>query len=127
MKQVAIGIDIGGTNTSIGVVDREGNVLYETIPQLPTPQKKENPDARQVVSDQLRDSFIELIAAEIRLAIESLGNSIPGLEVAGIGIGAPFANYYDGTMGITANLPFTDVDTSQSLFRQDCLKSPLSK
>lgn len=109
MRQVAIGIDIGGTNTSIGVVDREGNVLYETKPQLPTPQKKENPDARQDVSDQLRDNFIELIAAEIRLAIETVGNNHPDLEVVGIGIGAPFSNYYDGTMGITANLPFTEV------------------
>lgn len=109
MRQAAIGIDIGGTNTSIGVVDREGNLLYETKPQLPTPQKKENPDGGQAVSDQLRDSFIELIIAEIRLAIETVGNSITGLEVAGIGIGAPFANYYDGTMGVTANLPFTDV------------------
>jgi len=27
----------------------------------------------------------------------------------GIGIGAPFSNYYDGTMGVTANLPFTSV------------------
>jgi glucokinase len=109
MKQVAIGIDIGGTNTSIGVVDREGNLLFETKPQLPTPQKRENPDARQDVSDQLRDSFIELIASEVHLAIETVHNSIPDLEIAGIGIGAPFANYYDGTMGITANLPFTDV------------------
>jgi predicted NBD/HSP70 family sugar kinase len=28
MRQVAIGIDIGGTNTEIGVFDLEGNVLY---------------------------------------------------------------------------------------------------
>ena len=40
MRQVAIGLDIGGTNTAIGEVDREGNVLYEKLPQLPTPQKK---------------------------------------------------------------------------------------
>ena len=26
MKKVAIGVDIGGTNTAIGVVDPEGNV-----------------------------------------------------------------------------------------------------
>lgn len=109
MKQVAIGIDIGGTNSSIGVVDREGNVLYEKKPQLPTPQKKENPDARQDVSDALRDEFITLVASEVRVAIETVSRSISDLEVAGIGIGAPFANYYDGTMGVTANLPFTDV------------------
>ena len=29
-KQVAVGIDIGGTNTVFGFVDREGNILVET-------------------------------------------------------------------------------------------------
>jgi len=28
-KEVAIGIDIGGTNTIFGFVDREGNILAE--------------------------------------------------------------------------------------------------
>ena len=27
MKKVAIGVDIGGTNTAIGVVDESGNVV----------------------------------------------------------------------------------------------------
>lgn len=109
MKQVAIGIDIGGTNTSIGVIDREGNVLYEKRPQLTTPQKKDNPDARLDVSDELCQKFIATVSSEIRAAIETVKRTIPDLEVAGIGIGAPFANYYDGTMGVTANLPFVDV------------------
>ena len=109
MRQVAIGIDIGGTNTAIGVVDREGNVLYEKKPQLPTPQKKENPDARADVSDELCGNFIALITSEIRLAVAAVRKTIPDLEVMGIGIGAPFANYYDGTIGITANLPFVTV------------------
>ena len=109
MRQVAIGIDIGGTNTAIGIVDREGNVLYEKQPQLPTPQKKENPDARADVSDELCRNFIALITSEIRLAVETVSKTIPDLGVMGIGIGAPFANYYDGTIGITANLPFVTV------------------
>ena len=29
MKKVAIGVDIGGTNTAIGVVDAEGNVMVK--------------------------------------------------------------------------------------------------
>lgn len=109
MKQVAIGIDIGGTNTAIGVVDREGNVLYEKNPLLLTPQKKENPDARPDVSDELCQNFITEISSEIIVAIETVKKTIPDLEVTGIGIGAPFANYYDGTIGITANLPFVGV------------------
>lgn len=109
MRQVAVGIDIGGTNTAIGVVDRAGNVLYEKKPQLPTPQKRENPNARKDISDQLCSNFIDLLSSEIRVAIETVRNGNPDLQVMGIGIGAPYANYYTGTMGITANLPFTDV------------------
>ena len=55
MRQVAIGIDIGGTNTAIGVVDHEGNVLYEKKPQLPTPQKRENPKQTVFCSTVKRD------------------------------------------------------------------------
>ena len=29
MKKVTIGVDIGGTNTALGVVDKEGNVLVK--------------------------------------------------------------------------------------------------
>lgn len=109
MKQVAVGLDIGGTNTAIGIVDREGNLLYEKKPQLPTPQKRENPDARLDVSNQLCRDFIQLISSEIRFAIATVQKEFGDLEVCGIGIGAPYANYYDGSMGVTANLPFVTV------------------
>ena len=35
MKKVAIGVDIGGTNTAIGVVDELGNVVAKS--NIPTP------------------------------------------------------------------------------------------
>lgn len=106
MRQVAVGIDIGGTNTAIGIVDVKGNVLYEKVPPLPTPQKRDNPNGRADISDQLCNSFMDQIASEIRVAIATVSNGNPDLQVMGIGIGAPFANYYNGTIGITANLPF---------------------
>ena len=31
-KQVALGIDIGGTNTTFGFIDREGNYIMITAP-----------------------------------------------------------------------------------------------
>lgn len=109
MNQVAVGIDIGGTNTAIGIVDKEGNLLYEKKPQLPTPQKKDNPEGSREISDTLCRQFILTIAREIRAAIQTVQKEIPDLEVMGIGIGAPYANYYDGSMGVTANLPFVTV------------------
>lgn len=109
MKQVALGIDVGGTNTAIGVVDREGNVLYEKKPQLPTPQKKENPTGSKVKSDELITAFITAISKEIKDAIETVKQINPDIEVVGIGIGAPNGNYYTGTIEYAPNLPFVGV------------------
>ena len=61
------------------------------------------------ISEKLVENFISLIASEIRVAIETVSKINPDLEVMGIGIGAPYANYYDGSIGITANLPFVSV------------------
>ncbi|MEI6677729.1 MAG: ROK family protein [Mariniphaga sp.] len=109
MRQVAIGIDIGGTNTAIGVVDQEGNVLYEKKPQLLTPQKRENPNMTEAVSEELINKYIASLTVEIRTAIETVKQINPEIEIAGIGIGAPNANYYSGTIENAANLPFVGV------------------
>ena len=109
MRQVAIGIDIGGTNTAIGVVDREGNVLYEKKPQVPTPQKRENPNWDQAKSNKLKEEFIISLTSEVKIAIETVKQINPELEVMGIGIGAPNGNYYSGTIEFAPNLPFVGV------------------
>ena len=109
MRQVAIGIDIGGTNTAIGVVDYEGNVLYEKKPQLPTPQKRENPNMTVAVSEELIEKYISSLTLEIKTAIEIVKQINPDIEVTGIGIGAPNGNYYSGTIENAANLPFVGV------------------
>ena len=109
MRQVSIGIDIGGTNTAIGVVDQEGNVLYEKKPQLPTPQKRENPNMTLAVSDELIGKYIASLTQEINTAIDTVRQINPLIEVAGIGIGAPNGNYYSGTIENAANLPFVGV------------------
>lgn len=109
MKQVAIGIDIGGTNTAVGVVDRKGNIVYEKKPQLPTPLKSDNPKRLVSVSDKLLANFISLLAKEVKSAIDVVSKKNPGTEVMGIGIGAPNANYYTGTIEHAPNLPFMGV------------------
>ncbi len=109
MKQVAIGIDIGGTNTSIGVIDRDGIILYEKHPQVPTPQKRDNPTGSEKISEELLVDFISLLALEIKSAIEIVAKINPAIEVMGIGIGAPNANYYTGTIEYAPNLPFVGV------------------
>ncbi len=109
MKKVAIGIDIGGTNTAIGIVDQEGNVLFEKKPQIPTPQKRENPQGSLAKSEELLSEFITLLTNEIRAAIVNIKQINPDIEIVGIGIGAPNANYYTGTIEHAPNLPFVGV------------------
>jgi glucokinase len=105
MKKVAIGIDIGGTNTALGIVDESGNVLYTKSPQVPTPKKEENPKGDQNKSDEILGWYIDVLETEIKSAM----NAIPDMEVVGIGIGAPNGNYYNGTIEFAPNLPFVGV------------------
>ena len=95
MKKVAIGIDIGGTNTAIGVVDAEGNVLVKD--NISTPS---HGDVDVYISD-LTKAVKELIAS-----VKKLNENA---EVLGIGIGAPNGNYYNGTIEHAPNLSFKGV------------------
>ena len=95
MKKFAIGIDIGGTNTAIGVVDEEGNVLVKE--GIPTP---DHGDINLYIKD---------LSNAIRGIIKSISLLNPDSEILGIGIGAPNGNYYSGTIEYAANLSFRGV------------------
>lgn len=109
MKQVAIGIDIGGTNTAIGVVDEAGNILYEKKPSLPTPQKRDNPQGSESRSEELLNAYVDALVKEIKVAAETVKQINPSMKIMGIGIGAPNANYYRGTIEYAPNLPFVGI------------------
>ena len=95
MKKVAIGVDIGGTNTAIGMVDDLGNVMVKG--NIATPS---HGDINRYMDD-------------LSLAIRELINSVkllnPDIEIQGIGIGAPNGNYYTGTIEYAPNLSFKGV------------------
>ena len=95
MKRIAIGVDIGGTNTAIGVVDPEGNVLVKD--NIPTPA---HGDIKKYISD---------LSAAINQLIGSVKLLNQDLAVMGIGIGAPNGNYYSGTIEYAPNLSFKGV------------------
>ncbi len=95
MKKVAIGVDIGGTNTAIGVVDEAGNVMVKD--NIATPS---HGDINKYIAD---------LAAAINEIIKSVKLQNEELEVAGIGIGAPNGNYYSGTIEYAPNLSFKGV------------------
>lgn len=101
MVKLSIGIDIGGTNTAIGIVNQDGEILIKDA--LPTPPKKLNPAADQRVSDELMSGFVTDISKIIHALISKINLEH---EIVGIGIGAPNANYNKGTIEDAPNLPF---------------------
>ncbi len=92
MEQLTIGIDIGGTNTAIGIVNKEGTVLVNN--SIPTPQH----------------GNVALYIQDIKKAINTLIEELDGkYEILGIGVGAPNGNYYHGTIEDAANLSFKGI------------------
>ena len=101
MKSVAVGIDIGGTNTKYGIVDGQGNMLADS-------------------SLSTRDyEKVEDYVYAVHQAIEELRKKIgEPLEIKGIGIGAPNANYFTGRIEGAPNLRWKGVVPLADLFGQ---------
>lgn len=87
-KSFSIGIDIGGTNTTVGIVNRRGDIL-EHIRLL----------TRDYATPEI---FTEAIKKHLTPHIEKYGKD----DINGIGIGAPNANYYSGMIELAPNLPW---------------------
>jgi glucokinase len=101
MKKVALGIDIGGTNTDIAYVDREGNFLVED--RLSTAHFPE------------AEVFVAALAEKIKLMKVRRGDDY---QTIGIGIGAPMGNINKGTIEEPADLPWKGITPLADLLRQ---------
>lgn len=91
-QQLAIGIDIGGTNTKWGLVNHRGEILEKG--ELRT-------DAYPTI-----EAFIDALYTTLTPVIEAIPD---GREIKGIGIGAPNGNYYKGTIEYAPNLHWKGV------------------
>jgi glucokinase len=100
-KEVAIGIDLGGTNTVFGFVDREGNILAEGN------MKTSEYDEIEV--------FVAALYEKISVAGQKIGN---GIEIIGYGIGAPMGNINRGTIEHAAGLPWKGVVPLADIFHR---------
>ena len=88
MPQYALGIDIGGTNTVFGLVNRQGQII--TKGRIPT-------TGYATASD-----FILALKA----ALDNVLARVDKRDVAGIGAGAPNGNFFTGEINDAPNLPW---------------------
>ena len=86
-SQCVVGIDVGGQTTKIGVVDSMGTVLAQTVIRTDT-YTDINP-------------YIAELAEAVNKVIKDADKEG---KIRGIGVGAPNANYYNGTIENAVNL-----------------------
>ena len=89
MKPYVIGLDLGGTNSVFGIVDTRGDIKATTAIKTGGYEKAED--------------YVDACIVALQAIIEQVG----GLEkIKAMGIGAPNANYYKGTIEFATNLPW---------------------
>lgn len=101
MKDVTVGIDIGGTNTKFGIVDRSGNVLSQ--------------GSISTKGHESFESFFEEMATAIRESLVHIGPA----HLLGIGVGAANGNYYHGTIEHATNLPWKGIIPLAELVKKE--------
>ena len=100
-KQVVVGIDIGGTNTVFGFVDRDGHILIDDK------IKTANYDEPEV--------FVAALYEKIMIAMPKIGYDV---EIVGFGIGAPMGNINKGTIEYAADLPWKGIIPLAEIFKK---------
>ncbi len=86
-KPYVLGIDIGGTNTVFGIVDARGTVIASGAIKT---------KSQPVFDDYINEIYVE--ASKMIKTADAEG------KIGGIGVGAPNANFYTGTIENSANL-----------------------
>ena len=91
-KPYAIGVDVGGTNTVVGIVDKRGQILINGSIKTAKHTEVEN------YLDELTKLIDELISKITTKA-----------QIKGIGAGTPNGNYFTGSIEFAPNLPWKGV------------------
>ncbi len=101
--EVVLGVDIGGTTTVLGYVDRGGHILVDTS----TPTHAHQPAA----------VFFERLHVSAEALVRRTGEEY---QLLGIGISAPHANYFKGTIESPPNLSWEFVDVGEEMKKYYC-------
>jgi glucokinase len=91
-KQVVAGIDIGGTNTVFGFVDRDGDIISE--------------DRIKTNHYPVFEDFVAALYEKIESNYKKVESEV---ELIGFGIGAPMGNINKGTIEYPADLPWKGI------------------
>ncbi|MEO6669166.1 MAG: ROK family protein [Ferruginibacter sp.] len=106
----AIGIDIGGTTTKFGVVDRKGKILEQD--RIPS-------NAHEVVED-----FIDHLYDKLFPMVKNVGGIS---NITGIGMGAPNGNFYSGNIEYPPNLKWKGIiPIAELMYKKFRLKTKLT-
>lgn len=99
LKPYVIGVDLGGTNTVFGIVNRKGEIVYE--------------DSIRTQMYSTAEDFVEAGVNCLKPLIAQAG----GIEnINAMGIGAPNGNYYSGTIEFAPNLPWKGIIPLADMF-----------
>jgi glucokinase len=89
LKPYVIGLDLGGTNSVFGIVDARGDIKATT--------------AIKTGGYETAEAYVAACVDVLQVIIEQVG----GIDkIKAMGIGAPNANYYKGTIEFAPNLPW---------------------
>lgn len=102
IKEIAIGIDIGGTNTVFAFVDRDGNIF----------EKGQTPTGTYTDPEK----YVKHVCDRIKLSEKNIDFEY---RIVGIGIGAPNGNYYSGAVEFAPNLAWKGVVKLTDLFHDN--------
>lgn len=96
-NKLALGVDIGGTNSAYGIIDENGSVVYET--------------STKTKQHLTPESLVEHIYKDInRIQLHN--------QIVGIGVGAPNGNYFSGNIEYAPNLHWKGIIPLANLFEK---------
>ena len=107
-KPYAIGIDIGGTNTVFGVVDKRGHIIAQ--------------GSIKTAAHKGINEYVTNLSSALQEVIDQVGGAD---NIKGIGVGAPNGNFFTGCIEFAPNLPWKGlIPLAQML--SDRIKVPVS-
>ncbi len=92
-QKITIGVDIGGTNTVFGFINKQGKCVFSS--------------SLTTNSNEGAEKFISRLTKEIKSAYKDYSSEY---ILSGIGIAAPMANHFNGTIEAPSNINWGKVN-----------------